>query len=87
MWEEQAVNYLNTLHNTPIEERLWLAILAERSAFKHDVFDAPIADVVEVVRCKYCQYLYADSICGRESVFRLVNDNGFCDKGKRREDD
>ena len=46
----------------------------------------PAADVVEVVRCKECKYRDDDDFCtGRGYPNRLVPDDGFCDKGKRRE--
>ena len=50
-WEAQALAHLDELSRTPRDEmekeeyiawRVWSAILTERSAFKHDVFDAPI---------------------------------------------
>lgn len=42
--EAQALEYVGKIANdeTKIEEwRIWSAILAERTAFKHDIFDAP----------------------------------------------
>lgn len=42
--EAQALAYVGKIVNdeTKIEEwRIWSAILAERTAFKHDIFDAP----------------------------------------------
>lgn len=44
--EAQALNYIEKLmerdgHEVSTEFRIWSAILAERTAFKHDVFDAP----------------------------------------------
>lgn len=42
--EAQALAYVGKIANdeTKIEEwRIWSAILAERTAFKHDIFDAP----------------------------------------------
>ena len=42
--EAQALSYVGKIANdeTKIEEwRIWSAILAERTAFKHDIFDAP----------------------------------------------
>ena len=46
----------------------------------------PAADVVEVVRCKECKYRDDDDFCtGRGYPNGLVPDDGFCDKGKRRE--
>lgn len=55
-WEAQALSMIEQLNRTPLEEmdevekaewRRWTAILNERSAFKHDVADAPTADVPE----------------------------------------
>lgn len=49
-WEAQAFAYIEELNRTPLEEmtveeraewRRWTAILGERSAFLHDVADAP----------------------------------------------
>ena len=46
----------------------------------------PTADVVEVVRCKECKYRDDDDFCtGRGYPNALVPDDGFCDKGERRE--
>ena len=46
----------------------------------------PSADAVEVVRCKDCKYRDADDFCtGRGYPNVLVPDDGFCDKGERRE--
>ena len=46
----------------------------------------PAADVVEVVRCKECKYRDDDDFCtGRGYPNTLVPDDGFCDKGERRE--
>ena len=42
--EAQALAYVGKIANdeTKIEEwRIWSAILTERTAFKHDIFDAP----------------------------------------------
>lgn len=47
----------------------------------------PAADVVEVVRCKNCAHRDHDTqLCrGRGWPMQLVPDDGFCDKGERRE--
>lgn len=53
--------------------------------------DAPAADVVEVVRCKYCKYvsdlgmsgLYCDHPDNRNPCGCRPND--FCNEGKRKE--
>lgn len=43
-------------------------------------------DIVEVVRCKDCKHRDADDFCtGRGYPNALVPDDGFCDKGERRE--
>lgn len=48
--------------------------------------EQPTADVVEVVRCKECKYRDDDDFCtGRGYPNALVPDDGFCDKGERRE--
>lgn len=42
--EAQALAYIEKINNdeTKVEEwRTWSAILAERTAFKHDIYDAP----------------------------------------------
>lgn len=53
-WEAQAMAQLENLNRIPFDEmereeyiawRVWSAILNERSAFKHDVADAPTVDV------------------------------------------
>lgn len=41
----------------------------------------------EIIRCKECKYRDADDFCtGRGYPNALVPDDGFCDKGERRED-
>lgn len=51
--EAQALDYCGKLIERDGEEvstewRVWSAILAERSAFKHDVFDAPTVEAEPV---------------------------------------
>ena len=50
-WEAQAMARIEELNRIPFDEmereeyigwRVWSAICQERSAFKHDVFDAPV---------------------------------------------
>ena len=64
-WEASALAYIEELNREPLWEmdedekaewRRWTAILGERSAFKHDVADAPTIDAVEVVRCGKCRH-------------------------------
>lgn len=46
----------------------------------------PAADVVEVVRCRDCKHRAEDDFCtGRGWPDQLVADDGFCEKGKRKE--
>lgn len=48
--------------------------------------DSPTVDVMEIVRCKDCKYRDDDDFCtGRGYPNVLVPDDGFCDKGKRRD--
>ena len=52
--EAQALSYVGKIANdeTKIEEwRIWSAILTERTAFKHDIFDAPTIEL----RCENCE--------------------------------
>ena len=53
-WEESALTRIEELNKTPLDEMddaqralwiKWTAILNERTAFKHDVLDAPTIDV------------------------------------------
>lgn len=62
-----------------------------KGIFLQTVEDAPAADVVEVVRCKYCKYvsdlgmsgLYCDHPDNRNPCGCRPND--FCNEGKRKE--
>ena len=47
----------------------------------------PAIDAVEVIRCRECKYRDTETgFCeGRGCPMQLVPDDGFCDKGKRRE--
>lgn len=50
--------------------------------------DAPTIDAAPVVRCKDCKHRDAENgVCeGRGWPMQLVPDDGFCDKGERREE-
>ena len=51
-----------------------------------NIMDLPSADVVPVVRCKECKFRENDDFCtGRGFPYQLVPDDGFCDKGERKE--
>lgn len=48
--------------------------------------EAPTADVVEVVRCGECKYLYEDGKCDAFADFSIrPSASDFCSYGKRRE--
>ena len=49
-WESKALEQvvLHAKDSDPTEWKRWSTILTERTAFKHDVMDAPAADVVPV---------------------------------------
>ena len=53
----------------------------------HDALTGiPAADVVPVIRCKECKFRENDDFCtGRGFPYQLVPDDGFCDKGERKE--
>lgn len=65
--ESQALDYVGKLmerdgDEMSVEWKIWSAILAERTAFMHDLMDAPTIDAVEVVRCKDCKHCADDYI-------------------------
>ena len=79
--------------NKKAEWLRWTAILGERIAFKYSVFDAPTADVVEVVRCKDCKWSveHYDTdgnvpywVC--KNWYDETDANGFCYDAERRDD-
>lgn len=46
----------------------------------------PFIDAVPVVRCRNCKFRENDDFCtGRGFPCQLVPDDGFCDKGERKE--
>ena len=51
---------------------------------------APTVDAVPVVRCKYCIRRYDTDECpmcflSEGKYFECTNENGFCDRGERKE--
>jgi len=98
-WEARALAVVEKLNSKPLGEmdvdeitewRKWSCVLNERSAFKHDVANAPTSDVVEVVRCKNCKHLSDDRIAPEwQRICRWLgvgkSDDGFCDEGERKE--
>lgn len=70
--EAQALDYTVKISHDDekVEEwRRWSAILAERSAFKHDVYDAPTIEperkAGEWVEIGLINHTYKCSVCGR----------------------
>lgn len=53
-----------------------------------DIEDFPTIDAVEVVRCRDCKHKDDENgFCkGRGWPMQLAPDDGFCDKGKRRDE-
>ena len=94
--EAQALAYVGKIANdeSKIEEwKIWSAILAERTAFKHDIFDAPTIEP-KIVRCKDCMH-YGTYYRGNESkpvithlckwcLDRTMEPDDFCSHAERR---
>lgn len=53
------------------------------------VRSVPIADVVEVIRCKDCRHseICPDALLWCNECERIVGQDGYCYKGERRNDD
>lgn len=73
--EAQALDYVGKLierdgDKVSVEWRIWSAILAERTAFKHDVFDAPTIKERKTGRWIYKEDLrqFFCSQCGEPSL-------------------
>lgn len=84
--EAQALAYVGKIVNdeTKIEEwKIWSAILVERTAFKHDVYDAPtieperktgwwlIREGISDAQCSECKMYFRD-------VYDMDNSDAFC---------
>ena len=55
--------------------------------FENILEQLPTADVVEVVRCKDCEY-YDNFLCGRFNAYGTsVEEDDYCSYGERRADD
>ena len=88
-WEAQALAQVGQhMHDDdPAEWRRWSTILTERSAFKHDVADAPTIDAVPVVRCGECKWRTVLDTAWHPCTEMHTNDNWFCADGKRKDGD
>lgn len=84
-WQEKALNKVYTIDPIGEHEKweVWYAIFNERTAFMHDIADAPTIDAVYVVRCKDCKYNQG-SACDYSAVW--TRPNGFCQWGERKDD-
>lgn len=91
--EAQALAEVGQIDPAPdLEEwEKWNYILNERTAFKHDVADAPTVDAAVVVRCKDCEYGEQDEV-GRWFCRSLgcqigsEDGSGYCADAERRTD-
>ena len=70
------------------EWRKWSAVLAERSAFKFDVADAPAADVQPVIYCKDRKHYKLSEynsvgihVCKKRGG--VVGDHDFCSRAEK----
>ena len=84
---EDVVDALKTQADTM---RTWVERYAEQRrgilTAVNIVEDIKPADVVQVVRCRDCKFRENDDFCtGRGFPCQLVPDDGFCDKGERKE--
>ena len=86
--EAQAFDYVGKLierdgDEPSVEWRVWSAILAERTAFKHDLMDAPTIDRPQGEWIKHiddlfpCESTQECSICHAEQ-FINGNDDNYC---------
>lgn len=69
------------------EEELVKVLRYDRGQYEKGFRDGREARDAEIVRCKDCKHRDADDFCtGRGYPNGLVPDDGFCDKGERRDD-
>lgn len=77
---QAAYDTLTEYYNLRTEE--------QRKSIKGALSGVPTIDAVPVVRCKDCKHRDTkEGLCkGRGWPMQLVPDDGFCDKGERREE-
>ena len=68
----------------------WDDISPTRDEFVAFLKKQPTIDAVPVVRCKYCIRRYDTDECPmcfliEEKYYEYTNENGFCDRGERKE--
>ena len=71
----------------------WTIALTERTAFKHDVAEAPIVDAVPVVRCKDCKNRMTELFNDKKTMYycpfvdRYTVNDWYCADGERKDDE
>ena len=78
---EDAVDALDRIFdNVPME------LTTEILRLRRELRGLHSADIIPVVRCRDCKFRENDDFCtGRGFPCQLVPDDGFCDKGERKE--
>ena len=73
-----------------IQETLYRRGFKTRQDIEEWLSFAPTIDAVPVVRCKYCIRRYDTDECpmcflSEGNYYEYTNENGFCDRGERKE--
>ena len=73
-----------------IQETLYRRGFKTRQDIEEWLNNAPTIDAVPVVRCKYCIRRYDTDECPmcfliEGKYYEYTNENGFCDRGERKE--
>ena len=73
-----------------IQETLYRRGFKTRQDIEEWLNNAPTIDAVPVVRCKYCIRRYHTDECPmcfliEGKYYEYTNENGFCDRGERKE--
>ena len=73
-----------------IQETLYRRGFKTRQDIEEWLNNAPTIDAVPVVRCKYCTRRYDTDECPmcfliEGKYYEYTNENGFCDRGERKE--
>lgn len=79
--EAQALDYVGKLierdgEETSVEWRIWSAILTERTAFKHDVYDASSAQRTGRWIRK-SNWMWTCSCCGSDNAYAYKADDAY----------
>ena len=78
------------LDSNYIQETLYRRAFKTRQDIEDWLNFAPTIDAVPVVRCKYCIRRYDTDECPmcfliEGKYYEYTNENGFCDRGERKE--